>query len=220
MNEYLGKTISFGAPNFSDIFDAEKRENFYRDSPLSPLGLAQAKRLAASKPAFIDNCELVVTSPLSRALQTMHLGLKPHLNNNLPIEAWPEASERLYLVSDIGRPVKDLHRQYQYVNFERGFGESCHEKWWYRPTQAYEEWRPTGKGQQYACPGEPEADFNERMLRLYKKLEDRRESCIAVVCHWGVIDWMLDMDFDNCQWRKVFWDDIRPKGIEQVVKAH
>lgn len=217
MNEYLAKNAAF-SPNFSDIFDGDKQE-FYRDSPLSPLGQSQAKRLAARKPAFINECELIVTSPLSRTLQTMHLGIKPHLRDNMLVEAWPEASERLYLVSDIGRPVRELRSKYDYVDFDSGFGDVCHEKWWYRPTQEYEEWRPTGKGQRYACPGEPEKDFSERMVRLYRKLEQRPESCIAVVCHWGVIDWMLDMDFDNCQWRKVSWKDLKPKALDQVLQT-
>jgi broad specificity phosphatase PhoE len=224
MNEHLGHGLSFGAPNFSDVFDAEELHK-YRDSPLSETGIRQAQQLQKSRPAFVQDLDLVVTSPLTRALQTFELGVKDHLPDHVPIVALPHAAERLYLISDQGRPVQELQKQFPYVDFETGFeaddddvagGWGGGESWWYQHQLdvRYAEWRPTGKGQRYACPGEPDHAFEERMLRLHKWLEDRPESKIAVVCHWGVIDWMLGIDFDNCQWREVSFDKILPPSLQ------
>ena len=79
----------------------------------------------------------------------------------------------------------------------------------------YVEWRPVGQGQRYACPGEPEEAFDQRMTRLYQWLEQRPESNICVLCHHGVIAWMLgdDVDFDNCQWRVLDFEDLQPRRL-------
>jgi broad specificity phosphatase PhoE len=45
---------------------------------------------------------------------------------------------------------------------------------------------------------------------LYEWLRERPERKVAVVCHWGVIKWMLGADFGNCQWREVGLDDLTP----------
>lgn len=218
MNEHLGKGPSFGAPNFSDVFEAEELHK-YRDSPLSETGIRQAEQLQKSRPEFVQDLDLVVTSPLTRALQTFELGVKDHLQDHVPIIALPHAAERLYLISDQGRPVQELQKQFSYVDFKTGFeadgvAGGGGDSWWYQHQRddMYAEWRPTGQGQCYACPGEPDHAFDERMLRLLKWLEDRPESKIAVVCHWGVIDWMLDTDFDNCQWGEVSFDKICKHG--------
>jgi len=219
MNEYLGRHTAFGAPSFSDIFPSEERHKYFQDSPLSNTGVRQAKALAASKPSFVSDCELVVTSPLRRALQTLDIGLKPHLlghrnkaNAAPPIIALPEAAERLYLVSDIGRPVREIQKEYEYMDFETGFQGKPKDAWWYQsPGKSYSEWRPSGRGQKYACPGEPQDDFADRMARLYRWLHDRAESRIVVICHWGVIDWMIDQDYDNCQWGEVTLSQIRSR---------
>ena len=219
MNEHLGRSLSFGAPNFSDIFDEKDREQFFQDSPLSPYGMRQAKTLlAGSPPSFVSDCELVVTSPLTRALQTFEIGLKHHFSASVPVVAVPHAAERLYLVSDIGRKRSELKKKYDFVDFETGF-EDHGDEWWYSPAkdEAYVEWRPSGKGQRYACPGEPFHAFEKRMVKLLSWLNDRQEQKIAVVCHHGVIEWMLDMDFDNCQWREVEFPKLyeRAKSVLQ-----
>ena len=219
MNEHLGRSLSFGAPKFTDIFDDKERDAYYMDSPLSPRGVRQAQNLLAkSRPSFVDDCELVVTSPLTRALQTFEIGLKHHFTDSIPVVAVPHAAERLYLVSDIGKKRSYLESKYSYVDFKTCFNDHG-EEWWYTPlggtSTGYTEWRPTGQGQRYACPGEPYQDFNERMAKLVSWLDEREEQKIVVVCHHGVIDWMLGLDFDNCQWREVSLSLLK----DRVAKA-
>jgi len=210
MNEYLGRSISFGAPNFSDVF-SHKELSYYQDTPLSPLGVRQAQQLQKSRPSFVNDLDLMVVSPLTRALQTFSIGIKPHLDPEIPVLALPHAAERLYLISDVGRPASQLQQEFDSIDFETAMDDDV---WWYQHTDGhYEEWRPTGRGQRYACKGEPQSYFNERMTRLYKWLDDRPESNIGVVCHHGVIDWMLDMDFDNCQWQETNFARIQPRAL-------
>jgi broad specificity phosphatase PhoE len=216
MNEYLGRGVSFGEPGFSDVFDPDTERMYYRDSPLSKLGRAQAKALGSTNPKFLKGCELIVTSPLTRALQTLDAGLWAPMStlgvqDQIPIVASPLAAERLYLISDVGRAVDELATDFDYVDFETGFVEHPSDLWWYHPPDdGHLEWRPVGQGQRYACPGEPEHAFNARMNRLYEWLRQRPERKVAVVCHWGVIKWMLGTDFGNCQWREVGLDDLKP----------
>jgi broad specificity phosphatase PhoE len=225
MNEYLGGAdggTGFGLPNFTDVMQSPDRLAKYQDSPLSPLGRRQARNLLLSRssswdrPSFVENCELVVVSPLTRALQTLHLGLRPHLPDGIPVVALPTAAERLYLISDVGRAITELREDFPYVDFESGFDGHDRDKWWFQASENYQEWRPIGQGQRYACPGEPQADFDARMARFHSWLEDRPETHISVVCHHGVIDWMLGMDFDNCQYEQVPFSQIQPEALLRI----
>lgn len=233
MNEYLGGADggrSFGSPRFTDVFHSDDlRRQKYQDSPLSPRGQKQARNMAQRVHDFVSDCELVVVSPLTRALQTFDIGLRPHFVNNnnkknvVPVVALPEAAERLYLISDVGRSVEQLQSLYDYVDFETGFGEH-HDRnqWWYHPSkqqqhQGYVEWRPVGQGQRYSCPGEPLDDFRRRMSRLHAWLDERSEQNIAVVCHHGVIESFLDCDFDNCQYRSIPFASLRPQFVMQQL---
>lgn len=196
MNEYLGGADggkAFGSKDFTDVFDDPKRLDLYRDSPLSSYGRRQVQQLNAL-PAH----DLVVVSPLQRALQTYDRGVRPQ-HPKVPVIALPLAAERLYLISDVGTEKDKLYQQYQHVSFE--FVPDG--KWWYQPSDAYGEWRPTGQGQRYACPGEPMAAFERRMQALTEWLLQRPEDHILLVCHHGVIEALIDEDFCNCEFKTV-----------------
>lgn len=267
MNEFLGNGHEFGSPNFSDVFESAEDLDKYRDSKLSPLGVAQAKSLSQRLTKELDSrgrqrsawnrllpgtdsdeenyltpsdLDLVVLSPLTRALQTFELALKPHLkDSNAKIVALPLAAERVYLISDQGMVRSELERRWgKRICFETGFrlnNNQLIEEWWFglddrrvrlpaTPTgltsESYEEWRPSSQNQTYACPGEDDESFEKRMRKLYRWLGDRPESTIAVVCHWGVIDWFLDRDFMNCEIGVVPFEAIRPPSLmkEEALK--
>lgn len=217
MNEYLGESLSFGAPGFTDVFAEKEKATKYQDTPLSPNGVKLVqKELTNRRPEFVDDdVDLIVVSPLRRALQTYDLGLRPHLEGrNIPVVALPLASERLFLISDVGSPIHKLQKEFPYVIFDEIVDRE--KPWWWTPAGSggsYTEWRPVGRGQRYACPGEPIHAFTARMENFKKWLDDRPEQKIVVVCHHGVIEWLIDMDFDNCQWRQVPCRSISPAGV-------
>lgn len=64
--------------------------------------------------------------------------------------------------------------------------------------QSLLEWRPHGQGQYYACAGEPEHVFGERMRQLSTWLRQRPEKCIVLVTHWGVLRYLGEPDVRNC----------------------
>ena len=233
MNERLAAPGSrWGDPGFTDVFDDDDA-HFFRDSPLSPAGERQARRLAArlggeafggDEPPADEEREalrdvgLVVCSPLTRACQTAELALLPRLGRGVPAVALPLASERLYLVSDLGRPSSEMTRSFPWIDFgpcadREGEGDGPSSWWYVHPDgEEYAEWRPTGEGQTYACWGEPEEPFARRMEALHDWLGARPERTIALVCHWGVLDWLTGEDFANCEMRVVGFDQLRRTG--------
>ena len=259
MNEYLGRGNEFGSPNFSDVFATAEDLEKFRDSKLSPLGVNQAKALARRLTKKVDSLgriipswsfpgmgtkeneisfdprdlDLIVVSPLTRALQTFDIGLKPALVDYKPkVIAQPLASERVYLISDQGRHRSDLERDWGHdVCFESCFrlnNNKLIEEWWFGlddqrsrmpatrtgiTSKTYQEWRPSSQNQRYACPAEDEMSFEKRMRKFYHWLEERPEATIAVVCHWGVIDWFLGRDFHNCEVGVIPFNDIQPATL-------
>jgi len=255
MNDYING-IHYGRPGFTDVFPdtPENRERYY-DSPLSPRGVVQVDELetrvrrlmkgdmtAATELSLpteygtiLDEIELIVCSPLTRALQTMEKGLYTNIQQqqqqqssrrrrDIPIVAVPYASERIFMISDLGKSRRELKRNYPYVDFDIAFPSSDQqddddeESWHYIPTdeekENYVEWRPSGEGQVYACLGEPENRFAERMERLIEWLDSREENTIAVVCHGGVILWFLGDIIDNCNIRVVDFEQVKnPKRV-------
>lgn len=200
MNEHLATPgCGWGDPNFSDVFpDEHEREMKYRDSPLSPKGVEQAKTLAKQLGDLVNGepeahlelslsfeernilkeLDLVVVSPLTRAIQTFEIGLWPHIQSRctnpseLSVVAHPFAAERVYLISDHGKKHPMLQDAYGHlVDFEIGFQhmEDKEAAWWFSlddknivfdsksgtsyEHEDYEEWRPVGEGQTYACAG-------------------------------------------------------------------
>ena len=246
MNDFING-IHYGQPGFTDVFpDTQENREKYYDSPLGPRGLVQVQQLGNSvrrlrngdesaaaelslRPehrSILEEIDLIVCSPLSRALQTMDQGLYPSLQpKNLPVVAVPHAAERIYLISDLGKSRRELKREYPYVDFDTAFPSSIGEddQWTYVPTveekNNYVEWRPSGEGQVYACMGEPQECFDERMERLVTWLDSREENTIAVVCHGGVILWFLGEILDNCHVRVVDFEDVKnPKRLYEPPK--
>lgn len=238
MNDYIGG-VHFGSPNFSDVFpDTPENKRMFYDSPLTAKGVEQAQALnlmlKSSKDfkdccageikgesvyrSLLDDIDLVIVSPLTRALQTLDIGLYPLLENRgIPIIAVPLASERLYLVSDIGVTRNELKALYEYVDFDSSILSDG--SWHFEPTEemktSYVEWRPSGEGQVYACLGEPQDYFDRRMSELYRLLEQRSEQTIVVVSHAGVIDWFLQETFENCELRVVDFDELKPRALNK-----
>jgi len=223
MNEYLSKPgTRWGEPTFEDDWR-------FRDTTLSPLGVKQAKQLYEKfspnpngrdelHTLLTQEVDLVVVSPLKRALQTVEIGLFSHVRNSIvktPIIATPYASERVYLCSDIGSHVQELRQTYPFVDFQSGFhpiNHPPHEWWWTPMLDEAPEWRPYGQGQKYVNVGEPEHAFHSRMQKLYDWLHSRQEQTIVLVCHWGVLEYLTGHDFHNCEVKIMQFSQLQRGG--------
>jgi len=215
-NEFLAQPgTGWGDPTFKDTVDL-------RDSELSPTGIRQALKLREQIvdgrfPVNVDEIDLVVVSPLSRTLQTFELSLYPQMmkkesGEKIPIVALPLARERLYMISDMGLTTSELKAKFSWADFDSEFpDEETQQRWWYTRRdewEGYQEWRPHGQGQQYLVPGEPDDVFEDRMTSLREWLGKREEKTIVVVCHWGVLEWLTGIDFDNCEVKVVEYDKL------------
>jgi hypothetical protein len=62
-------------------------------------------------------------------------------------------------------------------------------------------WHSNGDGDPLAHDPEPEGVFLARCAAFGAWLAARPETCIAVVTHWGVIDALTSIEFENCEVR-------------------
>jgi len=216
---------AWGAATFND-------EHNFPDAPLSQTGIQQATALrqrllepttnGGAGDSWLQSVELIVVSPLTRCLQTYQHAVEPLFFNNTTsatttarppvVLALPLLTERVYTVSETGRPVSILQRDFPTVDWSefqrlRWCNPDC---WWYDPSvetpfnhhcdNVWREWRPAGQGQRYGAAGEPMPVFERRMEALHQWLLDRPERHILAVAHWGVFRHFTNgKDLDNCQ---------------------
>lgn len=197
MNEVMDP---WGSPEFQD--------KLLWDTQLSGYGKSQCKLLNKrirqpsifSELGNIKRVELIVSSPLSRALDTANNSLENVFDESIRIPkiVLPCASERVYMSSEIGKPRVELKSTY----LDWDFSHVPDSPWWFIPEESssYIEWRPPGV---YAIPGEPRDNFIERMKRLRLWIENRPEKCIMVFTHWGVIRALTGLNFENCEIRTI-----------------
>ena len=237
-NEWMRREGNvWGSPTYND-------EHNIPDAPLSETGIQQARalcqQLQSQQPqeltngiagttatSWLDKVQLIVVSPLTRCLQTYQHALEPIENlREIPVLALPLLTERVYSISETGRPVSQLQVEFPHIDwseFDTLPWKNCKDCWWYDPTMAppfvvpstpnaassvkqprnnvgTDEWRPTGQGQRYLAVGEPKPVFERRMAALHQWLVDRPERYILAVSHWGVLRHFTDgQELDNCQ---------------------
>lgn len=190
----------WGTPGFEDpcLWDtvlSERGERLARDVE------NQLKLGRGGVGVDFSTVQLVVSSPLTRALQTSEIlfGSNGLLPTNVRRVALPLLRERLYLASDVGKPRSQVAAAFQ--NWDFDLLPSCDSPWWYTPTAGdpvHHEWRPQGK---YPTPGEPRAAFAARLSDLKSWLLSREETDIVLVSHWGVLRGLFGIDARNCEVR-------------------
>jgi broad specificity phosphatase PhoE len=176
----------FGTPGF--------RDPQLWDTFLCEEGILQADTARNSPDAIhFEGAELIVASPLRRALNTAEIIFAN--NSTIPRRVVASASERLYFSQDVGRRKSELEPLHPTFDF----GELPEDDdWWYTRDGQCEEWRPHPHLAEYACPGEPPEIFKQRMDSLKVWLLGRPERKIVVVTHWGVIYALTGRRSPNC----------------------
>jgi len=233
----------WGDANFTDVFHPSEHSLYRdsplsNKGKMQAQDLHEYFQSTEGGQLMIRDIEMVAVSPLQRTLQTAEIAVLPHLQddatNDIPIVALPLASERVYLMSDHGKCKKSLSQDFPFADFVQEF-ERFEEDWWFSVEQTankkesgrnqefhsfasihiddYIEWRPNDQNQIYSGHGEPDDLFEQRMMELYKWLENRDESVICLVCHWGVLDWLTGKDFKNCEVRDVSFEDVRMRVL-------
>jgi broad specificity phosphatase PhoE len=83
------------------------------DPELTPLGEEQARALGARFPA-LENIQLILSSPLRRAIQTALLAFPSQVGDGgLQVVAWPEVQEASDLICDTGRDLLDIKAEFE-----------------------------------------------------------------------------------------------------------
>lgn len=218
MNEYLAK---------HRWDDAQFTDPMLFDTRLTALGEAQAVALRAITDALHPEPQLLVASPLRRAMRTADLAFGLERYASTPRVACVHARERVFHASDVGRPAVEVQRDFPEwcVNEMRAeFGDE--NAWWYVPSSEEEtsdadvmrggrssdvipEPRD-GPVLRSGVPSEPSEVFEARMRDLKAWLENRPESHIAIVAHWGVWFSLTGREFENCELVTLDVDDLEP----------
>lgn len=184
-NEWM-ETNEWGSPGYNDY------NGNIRDSPLSATGISQAKSLTDR----LNNVELVVVSPLTRCLETLlHSSL---VDETVPVLVRPEATERVYSLSETGRCKSELIPEFP---SHWDWSALPDDAWWYTTgCSSDDEWRPHHDNQVYAVPGEPMELFAKRMESFRDWIRQRPERYILLVAHWGVVRYLSGgTEIANCQ---------------------
>lgn len=226
MNEYLHTQCNY--------YDKDFKDPLIFDTRLTSSGERGARQAAAKARRLSPRPELVVASPLTRALQTAELAFGPLLDEGVPCLALPLARERLFLSSDVGRPGAELSEEFPRW---RDSLLALEDEWWLHrrggsssgessvsgsgssdgdesdvaPSRQKRRRRlktPTPKPNP-AVEEERDDDFAARIDALGEWLSARPERCVAVVSHWGVILEATGEEFENVQMRSFRRSQLR-----------
>ena len=148
------------------------------DAPLTEQGREQAEGLRGSVAAL--GIEAVVTSPLTRAVQT---SLTISQGLDLPIHVDALHREYVWSSCDVGRSPAVLSHEFPHLRFDH-----LSDPWW---------WCPSGRHQQ--VDKEPAEIVMNRVQGFLKSLQDRPERNLAVVGHCTFFWLFTGIMLENCQ---------------------
>jgi broad specificity phosphatase PhoE len=173
--------IRHGQSTFNAHFTEHGEDPGHFDARLTELGQRQ---VAERAPELRQHpYELVVTSPLTRAIQTT-MGLFGTHPAAPPILVECLHREHLESSCDVGRAVSDLSRDFPHLHFGH-----LDEVWWHNEGETNE------RGFVY----EPAPVFEARVEGFRNWLGQRPERLIAVVGHGTFFSRLVGRFLDNCE---------------------
>jgi glucosyl-3-phosphoglycerate phosphatase len=173
--------IRHGQSTFNAHFSETGLDPMHQDAPLTALGRQQVAERAVELRRH--PYELVVTSPLTRAIQTT-LGLFGDHPASPPIHVECLHREHLESSCDVGRAPTLLARDFPHLSFGH-LGEI----WWHN------EGEPDERG----FVAEPAAILAERVRGFRDWLAARPERLIAVVGHGTFFYHLTGRQLHNCE---------------------
>lgn len=186
--------IRHGESTFNAAWRAAAVDPLHFDAPLSPVGVEQvrqARRALEHLPV-----ELVVTSPLTRALQTA-VGLFGEHRHSPRFVVHPLMRERVENSCDVGRSPAELAVEFPALDVAH-----LDDPWW------HVDGAPDHRG---ICI-EPVASVAARALQFKSYLRMRPERCIAVVGHGTFFFHLTGQTLANCEIADVELDTVGHAG--------
>ena len=173
--------IRHGESTFNAAWRVNPVDPLHFDAPLSEFGRGQVSQ---ARPALARYpVEIVLTSPLTRALQTAH-GLFDGHPNAPRIEVAPLLRERVENSCDIGRAPGALAAEFPSIDLSQ-----LDEEWWHK------EGRPDARG---ICV-EPVPVVQARAAQLKSYVLARPEDVMALVGHGTFFFYLIGKAMANCE---------------------
>jgi broad specificity phosphatase PhoE len=170
--------IRHGQSTFNAHNDVTGEDPLHFDACLSQLGLQQVEaiRVALSGRQY----DLVITSPLSRAIQTA-LGI---FGGSVPIVVDAMHREWVNWSCDIGRPPAELSRDFPNLDFVH-----LSDSWW----------QTDGPINEHGIRCETKDALLSRIATFKKMIVTRKEDRIAVVGHGEFFYHLVGRQLQNCE---------------------
>jgi broad specificity phosphatase PhoE len=173
--------IRHGQSTFNAAYELAQVDPLHWDAPLTEIGRQQAAEAAAAVRDI--RFELIVTSPLTRALQTTLAIFKDHPSaDRIRVECLPR--EHLASSCDVGRGPAELVREFPHLAFDH-----LDERWWHH------EGDPDERG----LVVEPQDRLEARVRQFRSWLLARPERLIAVVGHGMFFYHLTGRFLRNCE---------------------
>ncbi|HEY5475187.1 MAG TPA: histidine phosphatase family protein [Tepidiformaceae bacterium] len=171
--------LRHGESAFNAVYDVTGVDPGIIDARLTERGREQVRALSETVRRL--GCELVVTSPLTRAIETA-LGLFDGPAAP-PIVVAALMRERLGDACDIGRPPSALAREFPMLDFRH-----LPETWWH-----------TGELDARGVPIESHEQAKDRIVEFRAWLAGRTEQSILLVGHAGFLYRLGGVDLANAE---------------------
>ncbi|TMW66400.1 hypothetical protein Poli38472_004165 [Pythium oligandrum] len=194
---------------FSWIYE---RDPMILDPRLSAKGEQQVAKLyeLIQSKNLHEKVEVIVVSPLTRAIQTAAGGFK---DATIPYQVEPSCREYLDTSSDIGRAADEISRDFQALSLDVS---ALEEYWWVRPHLRVDETivKVPKTYQEVLRLRETSAQLDERIKEFITKLVSMPQQHIAVVGHSHFFKKMLGMS------RKLANCELAVVSLDEVAKRH
>jgi len=191
---------------------------FHWEPHLTDLGVSQAKGAAGEVKKELENhklkLELIVVSPLYRAVQTAQLVFEEQIADKTTFVGHPLATEMVTASDDVGDAPANIRKKWSLPDWSLLPDK---EVWWYIPKE-YQPTPTTVEAARAAYKANPIEEPWERVVARGAQLESwlaaRPEDVIAVVAHGDFIEAIAGQDLDNA---KFFTMDIEARSLSQLV---
>jgi len=169
--------IRHGQSEFNAAYNGGDADPMIFDAPLTDKGRKQA---AEARTLVADlGIKLVITSPLTRAIQTAQC----LFDNIAPITVLAGHRELLIHSCDVGRHPADLQRDFPALSFAH-----LADRWWHQ-----------GPENDDGIAVEPEDVFLQRMAAFERSLAQIRDRPLAVIGHGNAFNALIGRTLDNCE---------------------